>query len=288
MKKSLDDLRQEINDLDLEILSLLTKRAEKINGVIAAKKASSDNEDVIIFDPKREAEIIRLVVIKNRSILPDADVATIFKAIIGACRNLQMTTVANARPFCISIQGDRGSYSEQALLQYCHQKSLENYKITYAITSAAVLHDMNSIKSQYGLVALNNSQGGLVSETIEALSQNRYLIIDSVILKVNHSILALNGVSQYDIKKIYSHPQALKQCREYLARNYPHCEIIPWRDTAQAASDLANNNIPNDAAVIASYNCANLYGLNILAQNIQDLGDDNETLFLIIKGANNE
>ena len=162
-----------------------------------------------------------------------------------------------------------------------------HYKINFAVSSENVLNDINTGKAEYGLVALNNSQGGLVNETIKALGENKYLIVDSVVYKVEHSLIARVGVALENVKKIYSHPQALKQCKEYLAKHYPDCEYLPYKDTALAAIDLAAGKLPADGIVIAHRNNADDSSLQLIAENIQDLGSDNETLFLLISGNKN-
>ena len=284
MARALKDIRDEITSIDDQILDLITKRSALLQDVLLAKEALAKGDAAAVFDPRREALIIRRLVSANNSVLPDAAVANIFESIILACRQVQLNQARSVAPFSISIQGDVGSYSEQACLLYCQNKAIDHHQIHYAISSERVLDDLTLRKSSYGLVALNNAHGGLVNETIQALSKNRYLIVDSMVLVVEHSLLALPDTLPNTIDTIYSHPQALKQCREYLAAHYPNATVQSWRDTALAAKDLAEGKLTPNAAVIAHSNCAKINPLVVLDQSIQDLGQDNETLFLLITG----
>jgi chorismate mutase/prephenate dehydratase len=239
MSELLEQLRRKINNIDHKILSLITDRSALLGDILSAKIGGTNSDQITVFDPKREEEVVRHLIAENSSVLPDAAIADIFQSIMGACRNVQIDQIDNAEPFQVSIQGSRGSYSEQAILQYCQNKSMGHHQIDFAVTSEKVLHAVTDGKSRFGIVALNNAHGGLVDETIQALSQSRYLIIDSVVLVVEHALLIRSETDAQSIQAIYSHPQALKQCREYLQQHYPDVEQIAWQDTALAASDLA-------------------------------------------------
>lgn len=283
MTKTLENVRNKISSIDHQILELITKRVTLMQDVLVEKTALAKDNVVHIFDPKREAAVVRHLVSANQSALSDAAIADIFESIILACRQIQLDQSGLVEAFSISIQGDVGSYSEQACQLYCQNKSID-HAIHYAISSERVLRQVVSGESLYGLVALNNAHGGLVNETIQALSGSRYLIVDSVVLVVDHALLVLPDTLPDAIDAIYSHPQALKQCRDYLAANYPHASLQSWGDTALAAKDLAEGKLTPNAAVIAHANCAEANHLIVLDQSIQDLGRDNETLFLLIKG----
>jgi chorismate mutase/prephenate dehydratase len=285
MNRSLEDLRGRINAIDNDILSLITQRASLLNDIIIEKKNSSAGESVYIYDPMREGKIIQRLVNSNQSILDDTAIELVFRNIIQACRNYQMDQVPNTAPFHISIQGIRASFSEQAIQRYCVQKNIKKYQIHYATTSLEVLNKINQQAEYYGIVAFNNARGGLVGETIRALDNSKYLIVDSCVLLVEQSLITQENVQSSQIKKIVSHPQALKQCSNYLQKNFPDCSLVPWEDTALAAADLLEGTLGKECAVIAHKQCATTNALQVFEENIQDLGANNETLFLLIKGA---
>jgi len=283
MNHELEDLREQINNIDSELLALITERASLLEQVVATKLKDSDGGPARIFVPEREQKIISRLMMENKSHLDNKTIANIFQSIINACRNFQITrNQSENEPLTISIQGIEGSYSEQAAFKFCRQKALLSYTLDYAVSSDNVLKQLSSGKVQYGIVALNNSQGGLVKETLDALNHHQYRIVDSVIVLVEHSLLALSNTKKEQIKNIYSHPQALRQCHQYLEKEYPHCKQIAWADTALSAVDLAAGKLAENSAVIAYSQCAKNNNLLILDESIQDL-NDNETLFLVIK-----
>lgn len=288
MNKKLIELRQQIDKIDKKILTLIGNRAELLTSILQSKIDYANTDDVPIFHPKREQDIIQNLILDNNSMLSDLDITSIYQSIISASRNFQFKNTKNARPFKLTVQGDKGSFSEKAALQYCQSKSLKHYDIHYATNSENVLNQLSTDPHHYGVVALNNAQGGLVEETIDAFSRYKYLIIDSIIYRVKHSLLSLPGKDKKNIKKIYSHSQALRQCQYYLKTQLPNCERIPWQDTALAAADLFARKLPPNSAVIAHQSCADQTDLVSLEDNIQDLGMHNETLFLLITGYTHE
>lgn len=171
----------------------------------------------------------------------------------------------------IGIMGNVGSFSEEASLYYCHKNKIENYKFDYLITAEKVLSALNSGKIDLGIFPIENSNGGLVYESIYAMAKYNFKIDNIFEIDVKHFLLALPGKNISDIKKITSHPQALKQCRMYLKRKWEDTELQEYSDTASAAKDLSAGLISADTAVIAPKNCAELYGLDILDESIQDL-----------------
>lgn len=284
MSNELENLRKQINSIDNKLLALIAERSSRAEQVLAAKIKAANGKMPEIFVPEREHKIIARLIAQNKSALTGESIANIFQTIINVCRNLQIDAHPKKERFKVSVQGIKGSFSEQAAIKFFKRKTLLNYCIDYAVSSDNVLKNLTSGKVHYGIVALNNAQGGLVSETINALSKYKYRIIDSVIILVEHSLLALSGMKKEKIKNVYSHPQALSQCRDYLKREYLHCKQIPWADTALSANDLATGKLDENSAIIAHARCAKENNLTILDDNIQDL-KDNETFFLVIKAA---
>ena len=284
LMNTLKHTREKISEIDKKILDLITERMSLVNDVLQEKINMANDGAVDIFDLKREAAIIQNLIDHNTTALTSTSIENIFESIIHACRDAQIQQAHQAMPFLLSIQGTPGSYSEQAAWRYLQKKSIKDHQMLYAKSSAGVMRDISENPKCYGLVALNNAHGGLVKETIEALSSGQYLIIHSMVLRVEHALLTRPENTREDIAAIYSHPQALKQCRDYLKKNYPHAQQLSWEDTSLAAHDLANGQLPHHSAVIAHEQCAKIHALQIIDHHIQDLGSDNETLFLLIKG----
>jgi len=170
----------------------------------------------------------------------------------------------------IAISGIAGSFSEEAAQKFLSEaKVIAN--IAYATTACATFESVATGKTQYGLVPLENSNGGIVLETVSAAADFLYHIERIFEIDVQQNLIVKPGVSRDHIKTIVSHHQALAQCKFYLRRNWPAAEHIEYADTALAAKDLAAGRLPADAGIIASRAAAELYKLKILEPSIQDL-----------------
>lgn len=179
----------------------------------------------------------------------------------------------------IGIQGGKGSFSEEAAYQFMKNHGLTDLEVKYLITSEAVLNEVESGKIDYGIFAMENAQGGVVIESIEALAKHKCHIVEMFHIPVNQNLLGLQGMHVGDITEIHSHQQALRQCKDYLSEHFWTRPLIEADDTAEAARRLAEGKLPRTSGVIANTACASLYGLEILQESIHDL-KHNLTLFL--------
>lgn len=180
----------------------------------------------------------------------------------------------------IGISGSRGSFSEEAAMYYCQKNKIKGYELKYLVSVENVLSSLQSI--DLGIFPIENSNGGIVYEAVYAMASHKFDIKNIFEIDIHHNLLALPDVEKKDIKRIVSHPQALKQCRMYLKRNWPSSEVTEWADTAKAAEDLSLGELPTNTAVIAPLGCADLYKLKVLEEKIQDL-KFNFTTFLAVK-----
>jgi len=126
-------------------------------------------------------------------------------------------------------------------------------------------------KIELGIFPIENSNGGIVYEAVYAMAKYNFQIENMFEIDIRHCLLAKKGIAADEIKTIISHQQALKQCRMYLKRKWPQTDLQEYKDTAEAARDLAGGILPSNAAVIASKICATLYELEILEEGVQDL-----------------
>ncbi|MAM98256.1 MAG: prephenate dehydratase [Chloroflexi bacterium] len=182
----------------------------------------------------------------------------------------------------IGIQGGKGSFSEQAAHEFSHNHGLEGVEIIYQISSETVLASVESGETDYGIIAMENAQGGVVIESVEALAKYRCDIIEMFHIPVDQNLLGLAGTHVGDLTEIHSHQQALRQCKDYLGEHFWTRPLIEEDDTAEAARRLAEGKLSSTAGVIANKACADLYGLEILQESIHDL-KHNLTLFLGVK-----
>ena len=180
----------------------------------------------------------------------------------------------------IGIQGGKGSFSEQAAHEFANNHGLEGAEIIYQISSEHVLAGVENGETEYGIFAMENAQGGVVIESVEALAKFRCKIIEMFHIPITQNLLGLAGMHVGDVTEIHSHQQALRQCKDYLSEHFWTRPLI--EDTAEAARRLSEGKLPKTAGVIANKACADLYGLEILQDSIHDL-KHNLTLFLGIK-----
>jgi len=186
----------------------------------------------------------------------------------------------------IGIQGGEGSFSEQAANLFKKNHQLKDAKIRYLISSSSVLESVEREAVEYGIFAMENAQGGVVIESVEALAKYRCLIIEMFHIAVDQNLLALPGTKIGDIREIHSHQQALRQCKDYLTENFWTRPLIEEDDTAEAARRLSEGKLEPYVGVIANKSCADLYNLEILAKSIHDL-KNNLTLFLAVEKIKN-
>jgi len=182
----------------------------------------------------------------------------------------------------IGIQGDLGSFSEEAANDFVKRHDLADVKLEYLISSKRVLEAVEDRSVDYGIFAIENSQGGVVIESIEALAAHRCDIVEMFHILIHQNLLALPGMTVGEIKSIHSHQQALRQCREYLEEKFKDTPQLEEADTAESARLLHTGKLPKTSAVIANKNCAKLYELDILEPQIEDM-KNNITLFIAIK-----
>lgn len=188
----------------------------------------------------------------------------------------------NKKLITIGIQGGKGSFSEEAAQMFTRNHGLENAEIIYQISSEHVLAGVENGETDYGIFAMENAQGGVVIESVIALAKHRCEIVEMFYIEVMQNLLGFPGTRIGDITEIHSHQQALRQCKDYLSEHYWTRPLIEEDDTAEAARRLSEGKLPSTAGVIANKSCAELYDLEILAENIHDL-KHNLTLFLGIK-----
>jgi len=187
----------------------------------------------------------------------------------------------------IGIQGIEGSFSEEAAKSYCQKFGITDFELAYLVSSMNVLDGLTEKTIDTGIFAMENAQGGVVIESVEALAKNQCKIIDMFYVEISQNLLAKDHIALGDIEEIHSHEQALKQCKDYLAEKFWSKKLVEQDDTAKAAQDLAEGKLPNHVGVIASKNSAEKYGLNILDNDIHDL-KKNLTLFLAVERIDND
>ncbi|MBW6441126.1 prephenate dehydratase [Patescibacteria group bacterium] len=171
----------------------------------------------------------------------------------------------------IGISGDVGSFSAQAAEEYARKNDLTDYEIAYLIKTEKVLTQLDKKKINIGIFPIENSNGGIVIESINAMSHHIFKIKEIFEIPIVHCLLTKPGIAKKDIKTIASHDQALKQCKMYLKKKWEDVELKETEDTAKSAKQLTSGEINQETAVLAPEACATLYGLIVMEKGIQDL-----------------
>jgi prephenate dehydratase len=172
----------------------------------------------------------------------------------------------------VGIMGIRGSFSEEATLEYARDNGLGDVELIELVSTERVLAAVERREVDLGIFALENSNGGVVYESVYAMAAHRFKVVDLFEIDVNHALLSHPSLPGREaIDRIASHQQALRQCRMWLRHNFPTTFTTEESDTAESARMLGAGELPADTAVIASERCAELYGLRVLERRIQDL-----------------
>lgn len=173
----------------------------------------------------------------------------------------------------VAFQGEHGAFSEDAVIRFFGDPETLPYP-----SWAEVFEAVSRGEVEYGMVPVENSQAGSINDTYDLLLHYPLFIVGEINLKVNHCLLALPGQRLEDIKTVYSHPQALAQCQEFL--NTLKVKIVPGYNTAGSAKEITQNSMTG-AGAIASSRAARIYGLQVLVADIQT-NQNNYTKFFVI------
>jgi len=177
-------------------------------------------------------------------------------------------------PVRVAFQGLHGAYSEQAIRQHF----AETVDVHPCPTLTHLFDEINQGKVDYAMLPVENALAGAVNQAYELLLESDLRIQAEVIVHVHHCLIGLPGVTLNDIRYVRSHPQALAQCEQYIRRN--GFTAMPWHDTAGSAHDLAQER-PAATAAIASQLAAELYELNVIESQIEDVGFNYTRFFLL-------
>lgn len=259
MSDELKRLREKIDALDDEILKLVNERArlaKKIGGV----------KNGLIYRPEREAQVLARVAANNRGPLSGDGVVRLFAEIMSLCRALE-------GPLSVAYLGPAGTFSEEA----AQRRFGAEAALVPCASIDEVFRKAESKMATYGVVPVENSTEGTVGRTLDLLLQTSLKVCGEVELPVHQCLMAKGG-DLSRVRKIYSHPQSFAQCHEWLNDNLPRAVRVNVSSNAEAASLVAQE---PDAAAVAGKKAAELSGLTVLAENIED-DPKNTTRFLVI------
>ena len=284
----LSEIRKEIDAVDEEMTKLFVRRMACADQVAAAKRGTGKP----VLDPGREREILAKVAERVGPALVFV-FKLFFSTLLSVSRGRQRAQLADDGMFAktmaetmyetpaifpskanVACPGAEGGYSQQAAVAFVKFPSLFYFRDFESVFTA-----VEEGMCEYGVLPIENSTAGSVTQVYDLMAKHDFKIAKALKLRIRHVLLAPKGVKLADVKEIASHPQALAQCAEFL-KAHQGVRTVPASNTAAAAAELAKSG-RKDAAVIASRECAELYGLDILADDISDT-TSNFTRFICI------
>ncbi|NDV19382.1 prephenate dehydratase [Pseudodesulfovibrio sp. JC047] len=261
----LGELRQSIDSVDRQIVDLLNQRADLSLGVGRYKASRGEP----IYKPFREQEVMNKIAGSSPGPLPDKHLRTIYREIMSSSRHLQ-------RPERVVYLGPEGTFSYFAAIEHMGSAAALTPKTNFEDIFRAVAEE----GAELGVIPLENTIEGTIGQVVDLFMKYKVYIQAEVFSRISHSIMS-KVESLNDVEVIYSHPQPLGQCRDWLRTHLPEVPTIPMESTAEAAEVVAGK---QTAAVIGHAKLADMHAMNILAQSIEDQ-PDNWTRFLIIGAA---
>jgi len=261
-EQNLKDIRDQISTIDEGILDLLNRRASLSLQVGEIKSRSRDS----VFKPFREKEVMNALAGKNKGPLPEEHLRAVYREIFSSSRSLQQKQR-------VVYLGPEGTFSFFAGVEYLGQSvdffpknSLED-----------VFRAVDNKEAELGIIPLENSLQGSVGQSLDLFLKFEVFIHAEVFCRISHALLT-NEKKLSDIKKVYSHPQALQQCSIWLRTNLPGVPVIPDESTASAARRAAGE---KGAAALGHKKLAGIFHLSVIEQGLEDV-PDNWTRFLVI------
>lgn len=260
-QRDLAEIRRALDRIDGQIVAAINQRAELAQRIGRLKQSEAQS----IFDPEREAAVVQQAVANSTGPMGNDAVRAVFRELISGTRAVQM-------PLRVAYLGPEFTFSHLAAIERFGQSA----QLVPVGTIAAVFEEVERGRAQYGVVPMENSTDGRVSDTLDCFSRSHVRICGELPLRIHHCLLGTG--SRDEVRIVYSKPQPLSQCRNWLARHLPNANLQEVASTADAARRAKDN--PHTAAV-ASLQAGVNYQLPVLVQNIED-NADNVTRFAVI------
>lgn len=258
---ALEDLRKKIDGVDVKLVELLNERARIVVEIGEIKSKTTG----AVYAPDREKTVLEKIIKANKGPLPNKTLTAIWRELMSGSFFLE-------RPLRIAYLGPQGSFTHTAAMLKFGQ-SVEYEAVTDIRT---IFDEVSKTHCDLGVVPIENSAGGGISESLDAFVESDVLICAEVCMSIHHNLLA--NCTFDDIQKIYSKPEVFAQCRNWLSSTFEEAKTVSVASSARAAQIAAQE---ENAAAIGSTMAAELYGVKILCENIEDIAN-NVTRFLVI------
>ena len=257
-------MRDRIDAVDERIHALLNERARYAQSVGISKASSGKAVD--FYRPEREADVLRKALKRNQGPLRDDEIARLFREIMSAC-------LAQQEPLKVGFLGPEGTFTQAAVLKHFGS----SVRALPLVSIDEVFHEVEGGVADFGVVPIENSSEGSVNHTLDLFINSGLKICGEVELRIHHNLMGRFG-AMTEALRICAHPQALAQCRGWLDDQLPEVERVPVSSNAEGARRARDE---RGTAAIASRAAAEIYGLTLLATEIEDRSD-NTTRFLVV------
>jgi chorismate mutase/prephenate dehydratase len=258
---SLSEHRKAIDELDAQIVKLLNERTQHALEIGSIKLRAGEE----VYAPHRERAVLERVCRLNKGPISNESLRAIYREVMSSALSLQ-------KSMTIAFLGPEATFTHQAAIKRFGSSLLYSPQKTIA----DVFNEVSRNRAEYGVVPVENSTEGVVTHTLDMFMDSDLRIVAQIVLPIQQCLVA--QCARHEIRKLYSHPQALAQCRGWLQNHLPHVEVIETSSTTRAAEYAAKE---EHAAAIASALAADRCGLRILEPDIQD-NSANATRFLVL------
>jgi len=254
--------RKAIDKLDAQLVKLLNERTKHVLAIGEIKLKAGEE----IYAPHRERAVLHRLCKINEGPMTDESLRAVYREIMSSALALEKTMI-------IAYFGPEATFTHQAAIR--RFGSSLNYAAQKTIGD--VFTEVSKRRADYGVVPVENSTEGVVSHTLDMFMESSLKITAEILLEVHHDLLSRTGRME-DVRKVYSHPQPLAQCRQWLDENLPGIPVVDVASTAAAAQIVSDD---YTAAAIASELAGSLYDLKTVRSRIEDQVN-NFTRFLVV------
>ena len=257
-------VRSRIDAVDEQLQLQLNERAKLAQLVGISKNAEGRTVD--FYRPEREAQVLRMALERNTGPLRNEEVVRLFREIMSAC-------LAQQEPLKVAFLGPEGTFTQQAVLKHFGH-SVRSLPLP---SVDEVFHEVESGSVDFGVVAIENSTEGMVINTLDRFLNSSVKICGEIELRIHHSLMG-RMASLREVQRVCAHQQALAQCGSWLDENLPEAERMPVTSNAEGARRARDE---KGTAAIAGETAAAVYGLEVLAKDIEDLADNTTRFFVL-------
>ncbi|TAG08733.1 MAG: prephenate dehydratase [Verrucomicrobia bacterium] len=259
----LDDIRNQIDQIDHQLLDLLSQRADCVHQIGEVKK----RDGLQIYAPEREEALLRRLIELNQGRLPEKSIRAIYREIMSAALALE-------DDLKIAYLGPEGTWTHQAAIKKF------GHSVAYSPQPnfSDVFDQVARRAANYGVVPIENSTEGAVSHTLDLFVDSPLHICAQILMRIENGLMA--AIPREQIRTLYSHPQVFGQCRNWILKHFPEADLVEVSSTTKAAQ-IARDQAAQGAAALGGPLAAEMYGLNLLEESIQDRAT-NTTRFLVI------